>query len=230
VLVGWLTAHRVGLGLPQRSGNADEAAISSVRGAEDSVDDFGGPVAFNESWRGWNLTRSFRQGRTYLLQLIPFVVVMAARRQGPGTVGLSRENLQLSLLLGLAGGLILALALGPGPLGWIPALVSLGSSEAWSFLGIMVVVAFAEEVIFRGFVQRRLVAWLGAGWGVALSVSFFTVVHLPIELSRGWDGPGSLLVELLPYAVGGLVYGLLFHRTSNLAAPILVHAFGNWAL
>jgi len=90
----------------------------------------------------------------------------------------------------------------------------------------LLVVAFPEELFYRGYVQgslRRIlpgrpVRFLGAdlGPGFLLTQLLFALGHL---------------VTLQPFRLGtffpGLVFGWLRERTGGLAAPVLFHAFSN---
>ncbi|HUU19400.1 MAG TPA: type II CAAX endopeptidase family protein [Sedimentisphaerales bacterium] len=97
---------------------------------------------------------------------------------------------------------------------------------SWLFYQFMYV-AVAEEVFFRGYVQRnilmlanpskdgqyRLWKWLS----IVLSAACFAVAHIIIQ------GSVILALTFLP----GLICGWLFIRTRSLLAPILFHGLAN---
>jgi membrane protease YdiL (CAAX protease family) len=88
-------------------------------------------------------------------------------------------------------------------------------------------VGFGEEFLFRGYLQTRLVAWLGAMRGWILASLIMALVHLPGRLLQGMDllhSVGSCL-SLIPVS---LLMGFIMLRTGNLLAPGLFHTFGNW--
>lgn len=228
--VGFQTSRVIGSSRSPAAGPADSRTLAPVpaRASVPAEPPETHPDWYNEKWEGWTAQRALRQSRTYLLQLIPVALVLLLLRQGPWTVGLTLRNLRTALLLGLALGVIHVLAFGPPPLGRLPVLAGPPEEEAWFFLGAMVVVGFVEELTFRGLIQMRLVAWLGAVWGISVSVAFFTLVHLPRYLARGQDGT-DLLLALSANLLSGIVYSLALHRTRNIVAPALPHALGNWA-
>ena len=96
----------------------------------------------------------------------------------------------------------------------------------WLFYQFMYV-ALAEEVFFRGYVQRnilRLARPLTGGctvskdWvSIAISAGVFAVAHVIIQGQIVW------LMTFWP----GLVLGWLFIRTRALLAPILFHGLAN---
>lgn len=85
---------------------------------------------------------------------------------------------------------------------------------AVTFLGICVLVPFAEEIVFRGLVQRVFSRNMGPVLAMLLAGAFFGVIHLTPQL-------------LLSMIVFGIFLGYLFMATSNLVYPILAHALLN---
>ena len=119
-------------------------------------------------------------------------------------------------------GLPLALATGfvryrPMPLvGWQWAGAAVGT-----FLGMLWVVALAEEFLFRGLLQQRLSLWLGsstAGWVVA-SIAF-GLVHLPFGRFPNWR-------FALVAGIAGLFYGRAYAKSGGIRAAMVAHALMN---
>jgi exosortase E/protease (VPEID-CTERM system) len=103
-----------------------------------------------------------------------------------------------------------ALALGSGwTLGWI----------AFRVIGSVVIVPIAEELAFRGYLLRRILApdfeqveLKHVSWAaLAISSILFGLMH------QRW----------LAGAVAGLFYGLLYYRRGRMADPILAHVVTN---
>ena len=85
---------------------------------------------------------------------------------------------------------------------------------AVTFFGICVLVPLAEEIVFRGLVQRIFSRNMGPVLAMFLAGAFFGVIHLTPQL-------------LLSMIVFGIFLGYLFMATSNLTYPILAHAVLN---
>ena len=87
----------------------------------------------------------------------------------------------------------------------------------------VVLIAPAEEFLFRGVIQGRLRRAFGPAGAVAGSSLVFGSMHL-----ANYTGSvvGVLAGALLIAAVGA-VFGALYERTRNLAVPIAVHALYN---
>jgi membrane protease YdiL (CAAX protease family) len=95
--------------------------------------------------------------------------------------------------------------------------------------------AFAEEVIFRGFLVTQVYLMLkanisGRGWRVtaALLISqlIFSLSHIPQRLTGNYT-PLSLLLNLLVVWVYGILFGVLYLRTENIFIAVGVHALAN---
>jgi membrane protease YdiL (CAAX protease family) len=119
-------------------------------------------------------------------------------------------------------GMPLALSIGlirfrPLPLPWwMAAAVGLGT-----FLGMLWVVALAEEFFFRGLVQQWLSRRLDSRvWGVVLASVAFGLVHLPFRAFPNWR-------FALVAAVAGLFYGRAYSQAGGIRAAMIAHALVN---
>lgn len=92
---------------------------------------------------------------------------------------------------------------------------------AGTFLGMLWVVALAEEFFFRGLLQRWLGEWLASarrGWlGASL---LFGLAHLAFREFPNWRF--ALLA-----AVAGLFYGRAFQQGGGIRAAMVAHALTN---
>jgi len=79
---------------------------------------------------------------------------------------------------------------------------------------------WAEEALFRGWLQPILCARWGVWPGLAITTILFGVAH-----SARTPSP----VAVLNAALAGLMFGLLALRTGGLAAPVAAHFAYNWA-
>jgi len=91
---------------------------------------------------------------------------------------------------------------------------------------IAFVLMAGEELVFRGYAFRQLVAACGPRAAVAASALVFGIYHLAQTGFRFW-GIGAFWVIALP-ALGGIVFGVATLRTNGLALPLGLHLGGNW--
>ncbi len=81
-------------------------------------------------------------------------------------------------------------------------------------LTTVIIGPIAEELTFRGLVQRRARVWLKPGTAIVVSSLIFGLAHMN-------------MIQLI-YAFGiGLLLGYLYEKSGNLIAPILAHMAAN---
>ena len=99
-----------------------------------------------------------------------------------------------------------------------------------SFLFSLVTAPFTEEIFFRGILQTRLSILFRSEIRSCLLVAFlFGIYHLPYAyFLTSWPTHGNMLWAisnvLVEQMLAGLLLGILWFRTRNLAGPILFHA------
>lgn len=102
-----------------------------------------------------------------------------------------------------------------------------------SFVLAFLLAGFTEEFFFRGVLQSRVAYVTGSEVrGLVVASLLFGVLHVPhAYFLATWPTQGNLVWSLASvmteYAVAGVLLGVLWVKTHNLAAPALVHAFIN---
>lgn len=145
-------------------------------------------------------------------------------REPPETMGLeptrAGRDIAVGLVLGagtmaLIGAVLLALnPQPPGP----------GRAVWWGFLLDAVALfpaAAAEEVAFRGYLQRALTTWRGPMVGVLVPSLIFTLFHAL--------NPNVSPLALVNIALAGAVFAVAAERTGTLWLPIAYHYAWNLA-
>jgi membrane protease YdiL (CAAX protease family) len=103
------------------------------------------------------------------------------------------------------------------------------------FVWLSVEAGLVEEFFFRAVVQSRFAAWLKSDvGGVALMALVFGLAHAPGMIFRHAgevEGLGAnpsaldaIAYSIVTLAVSGIVFGVLWVRTKNLATLICIHA------
>jgi membrane protease YdiL (CAAX protease family) len=151
----------------------------------------------------------------------PILAVLLLRRQGPATIGLSTQDLGAQVLLGLAVGTVALFALGKAG-----AVAVAGGPEALRLVAFLAV-GFEEEIVHRGFLQTRLVAWSGERRGWLLASAAFALAHVPQDVAT--DGLVPIVaVELALQLVFGLVFGWVALRVGGVWATGIAHGIADW--
>ena len=163
-----------------------------------------------------------------LIAIAPSIIILRKQREGLDSVGISSKNFIKSLLLALvliAFTIALAsLLLGGGGAG---VHYKFTTNTFWAFF-YFALVASSEEFLFRGYLQTRLIAWLGTWKGWIIASLFMAITHIPQRLGvYGMTFSDAVLssLSLIPIS---LFLGYVMLRTRNIAAPVLLHLFADW--
>jgi membrane protease YdiL (CAAX protease family) len=156
----------------------------------------------------------------------PVFIVMYRRKERLATAGVSTHNLGRSLLVGL----ILSVAF----IGW--GLARSRPSDlsavftATSFWALMqfAVVGFVEEFAYRGYLQTRLVSWMGWWQGWVLASVLMAMAHVSHRVAFLGMTAGDALLSASSLIPISLFLGFVMLRTQNVIAPALIHTFINW--
>lgn len=92
---------------------------------------------------------------------------------------------------------------------------------------MLFVVGPAEELLFRGVIQKYLYAPFGRRAAVLVASVVFAVSHVPAYYSTN---PAEVAVSISVIFVLSLVLGVIFERTENLAVTAVVHGVFNAVL
>lgn len=150
--------------------------------------------------------------------------LVGGRLSGVNALQLGRDpgrQIGLGLLIGL-GGVLLALAHGYAAniLGTGPA-----SSPAISLflIGTLLVIIqiSAEEIFFRGWLQRVLTDSWGAVPGIGATSLSFAALHLM--------GGAMHPVSFVNLTLGGILFGTLAYRSGGIASALGAHFAWNWS-
>jgi uncharacterized protein len=82
---------------------------------------------------------------------------------------------------------------------------------------MLLFVGLAEEVLFRGLIQRNLASAFGWKWGLLGASAIFAIMHLT------WRS----VPELFFVFMASLILGLVYWKTRELTMPIIIHCMNN---
>ncbi|MEH2065766.1 MAG: type II CAAX endopeptidase family protein [Nostoc sp.] len=82
------------------------------------------------------------------------------------------------------------------------------------FFTAAIAAPFFEELLFRGFLLPSLTRYLPVWGAILISSLLFAIAHLSLS-------------EILPLTALGIVLGVVYTRSRNLLAPMLVHSLWN---
>lgn len=139
-------------------------------------------------------------------------------REPAETLGLDPTRLGKDTAAGLLLGAGTMLLIGATLLALNPQPLRPGRAAWWSFLLDAVALfpaAAAEEVAFRGYLQRALTTWRGPVVGILVPSIIFALFHAP--------NPNVSVLALVNIALAGAVFAVAAERTGTLWLPIACH-------
>lgn len=158
-----------------------------------------------------------------VIALIPFIAALIFRGQPLRSMGWQRDNLRAGLMVGLLLVVVVLFLRGK----FLTLLKGVTQQQA-GLLPVWLIYTFAEETIFRGYIQLRLDAYLGAKWGWLAAAGLFMLWQLP---GRLWLFPEAQIWQpIVIAAVQGLLCGWIMKKTGHVATSALYRAFAGWLL
>ena len=156
--------------------------------------------------------------------VLPAGLFMLKARERPRTAGFTTANLWQSLVIGM-GLALLTFYFRPGGIAAKLGCIEPHHAVAFVFYGF---VGFGEEFLFRGYLQNRLIRWLGRWRGWVLASVIMAVVHFPHRLMIEGLAVGDAAAASLALVPVSLLMGFVMLRTQNVVASGIFHTFANW--
>lgn len=153
----------------------------------------------------------------WLLWVLPVFIVLAKQR--PLEFLRLRSNIASGLLVGLVAGLLYALGIA------LFENKDLNLTALLTLPHVLVSAALPEELLFRGYVLRKVENALPFWLANPVTSLLFLAFHLPGWLYYGLGTVQGVIGVLLV----GLVGGVLVQRTNSLWSAVLFHSFNNLA-
>lgn len=177
--------------------------------------------------RAYTFGTVLNQCELCFIMMLPVLIIKRIRKESWESMGVSRHNLTKAFSIGL----ILAAA---GTLANLASsrsisivLGSLTVGHFWAFLWFAAV-GFTEELMFRGFFQARMVAWLGIWQGWIVSSLTMALYHFFNRVGVMGMSPLDALISCITLIPISLSMGYIMIRTENIIAPAICHTFADW--
>lgn len=160
--------------------------------------------------------------------VVPVVIVMQRCKESLASAGIMKNNLLRSVLVGASTFIIGVAApslifheVGTG------SVFHLRVDHFWALLKFDIV-GISEEFVFRGYLQTRLIQWLGRlpGWIIASMIQAFS--HVPHRIAMAGLSPTDAIISSANLIVISLLMGYMMIRTGNIAASGVWHTLSDW--
>lgn len=155
--------------------------------------------------------------------LIPFLLATFLRGQPLKSIGWSKANLKAGFTLGVLLVIIVIVLRGK-----FTILLNGISSEQGGLLLAFLLLALAEETIFRGYIQLRLNSFLGTTWGWLATAALYLLWQLP---GRLWVSPfADLWPTLVVSLAQALLLGWIMRKSGHVVTTVLFRTVAAWLL
>lgn len=159
-----------------------------------------------------------------LVVIIIVFIILRARWQPNRSAGWNKALLRPAIQFGLALVLLTLFLRGK-----FISIMSGVPQNALPMLIILLVIALAEETIFRGYIQLRFISSIGKWGGWLAATLIFTIWRVPFLLGSGLAGQ-HVFYEIGLLFLQGLLLGWIMIKSRHVLVSALYHAFSMWIL
>ncbi len=168
------------------------------------------------------------------INIFPIFLILKLRKQSLRSIGIKSENIVKSIIIGIIGSIPFSI---PNIVGAISSGKTINPNIAdgfWTFLYFLICIAFAEELVFRGFLQTRLQGLIKSKWLSIIVVGIlFGLMHIPFQMIKA----NMSLLDFLKYDLRHLIttcfihiyFVYLYTRHNNILAPTIAHTIMNFS-
>lgn len=92
------------------------------------------------------------------------------------------------------------------------------------WLNHIILVGVTEEIVFRGFLLRKLIEKFSFWKANAYTSLIFVAIHFPIWFSTGLFGNLNIIGTMVLVFAISLIFGFIYKRTGSLWSVIIIHS------
>lgn len=162
-----------------------------------------------------------------LVELLPLFIILKCRNQSLKSVGINKNKIFRQIIIGIS--LYLPLFL----LNWkYVNVANMKSISIWSFLYMLIEIAFVEEIIFRGYVQQRLRGIIKNKYINLFIVAFiFGAMHIPVTLIQGNLSIIEVSLSIIPKMIMHIYFvGVYKIGNNSVLSSTIVHSLNNFIM
>jgi membrane protease YdiL (CAAX protease family) len=165
----------------------------------------------------------------YALLLLPLVIAMRRTGQAFGSIGISRKDSWRTFALGLILSAVSTMLMGFTAPSYGGSFIGFSPTLAYGLV-IFAINGSSEEIVFRGYIQTRLIAYSGTLKGLMVTSLVFALWHFPISYYASSGAVLESLANALLRWPLGLLLGYIMLKSQNIIPSSIYHALWNWSL
>lgn len=164
----------------------------------------------------------------YAAILLPLTMAMKKTGQDVGSSGINGKDKWRMLALGIILSAILMIVEGFLASSMDGGFAGFSPSQVYGFT-VYAIVGFSEEIVYRGYIQTRLVAFSGKLKGLVATSLIFALWHFPVRYFQFSGVALEALASALLIFPSGLLLGYIMLRSQNIVPSSVFHLFANWS-
>jgi membrane protease YdiL (CAAX protease family) len=153
--------------------------------------------------------------------LLVIVVALKSRQQPIRSAGWDRRNMRAGIQTGLALALLTLFLRNRV----MDVLAGIKPAEGYA-LALLAGICLAEETIFRGYIQPRLISWWGEWPGLIATGLLYALWQLP----RLWSTPQTMAIYLLLALGQGLILGWVARKSGHVLSTGIYRTISEWII
>ncbi len=169
-----------------------------------------------------------------LLWLVPVFILLRKEKLGLSSIGITSKKLFPSIYFSFALGIVFAIEgffINIIKYKGIDFSANIGNTPLLLALLISFITAISEELTFRGYIFGRIWGALKSEfWANLITSVIWALVHIPVAVFW-WElnllGTLGLLVLT---TIFGVASAIVYARTKNILASVLLHVFWEWPI
>jgi membrane protease YdiL (CAAX protease family) len=157
------------------------------------------------------------------------IVIVLIKKQGLSSIGLGKEAFIPSIKAGFIFGISYIVIAGILPGILLQWELETLKNIVLQFLYYIVIIAFSEEVIFRGYIQTRLYGILKQDFfAITICALLFSLMHVPYQLISGNRVFDLWFIIWLAFTfIMHIIFNVFYVKYNSIYGPILFHALWN---
>lgn len=161
------------------------------------------------------------------------VLIVKIRKQKLSTLGLSTKKLKQSFIIGMIFGLLIVIFNNVIPSILLGCHLNQVSKLFYNAFYYFIIIAFVEEIGFRGYIQTRIYGLIKNRFVGIIVVSFmFSFMHIPFQMARAdttfFSFIGSNFIWLIILLFWHIFFNFLHKKYNNILGNTIFHGFMDW--
>ena len=164
----------------------------------------------------------------FVTELIPIILIILINGQSIATIGITKYRIIKSIIIGI----IAAIPLNALPIyGYLKGIYTLRLSFGDALLQLIyyiVIIGFAEEVIFRGYFQQRISVLISNKYlSILICSLMFAILHIPYQIVRTemslYEFIANEWFGLLLKGIMHIIFVYIYSLTKNIITSSIAH-------